>query len=157
MSVDAGTIMTRAVVTAGPDDTIKAIAALFSQHGISAVPVCEKDGTLLGVISEGDLMRPFGQRNKLRRDWWLGLLSEGTDLAPEFLDYLRLDTRRARHLMTAPAITATERMSVNEIADLLQRHGIKRVPIVKDGKVVGIVSRADLVRALAQMPDAISN
>jgi CBS domain-containing protein len=59
--------------------------------------------------------------------------------------------------MTAPAITATERMSVNEIADLLQRHGIKRVPIVKDGKVVGIVSRADLVRALAQMPDAISN
>src|SRR5450432_2605834 len=108
-SMDAGEVMTRAVITAGPDDSVKTIAGLFAQHGISAVPVCEKDGTLLGVISEGDLMRPFGETNRLRRAWWLGLLAEGTDLAPEFLDYLRLDSRRTRDLMTAPAITATER------------------------------------------------
>jgi CBS domain-containing protein len=155
--MDAGNIMTRAVVTAGPDDTVKTIAALFTKHRISAVPVCEKDGTLLGVISEGDLMRPFGESNKLRRAWWLGLLAEGTDLAPEFLDYLRLDSRRARDLMTAPALTATDRTSVNEIADLLQGRGIKRVPIVRDGKVVGIVSRADLVRALSRTPDAVAD
>lgn len=157
MTMDVGSIMTRAVITAGPDDTVRTLAALFTKHGISAVPVCDKDGTLLGVISEGDLMRPFGQANKLRRDWWLGLLAEGTELAPEFLDYVRLDSRRTRELMTAPAITATEDTSVNEIADLLQRHRIKRVPIAKDGKVIGIVSRADLVRAVARTPDAMVN
>jgi CBS domain-containing protein len=152
--MDAQGIMTRAVITAGPDDTVRTLAALFTQHGISAVPVCDKDGTLLGVISEGDLMRPFGEGNMLRRDWWLGLLAEGTDLAPEFLNYVRLDSRRARDLMTVPAITATEHTSASEIADLLQRHRIKRVPIVKDGKVVGIVSRADVVRAFALPRDA---
>jgi len=71
---------------------------LFSKHGISAVPVCDKEGALL--------------------------LAEGTDLAPEFVDYLRLDKRTARHLMTVPAITAAEDTPVSEIADLLQRHRI---------------------------------
>lgn len=157
MTLRAGSIMTRTVITAGPDDTVRTLAALFTRHGISAVPVCDKDGTLLGVISEGDLMRPFGETNKLRRDWWLGLLAEGTVLAPEFLDYLRLDNRHARDLMTAPAITATEDTSVAEIADLLQRRRIKRVPIVKDGHVVGIVSRADLITAMARTPNALAN
>jgi CBS domain-containing protein len=155
MTVYAESIMTRTVVTAGPEDTVRTLGALFTKHGISAVPVCDRDGTLLGVVSEGDLMRPFGEANKLRRDWWLGLLAEGTELAPEFLDYLRLDNRRARDLMTAPAITATENTSINEIADLLQRHRIKRVPIVKNGKVIGIVSRADLIGALTLAPDAM--
>jgi CBS domain-containing protein len=155
MTVYAESIMTRTVVTAGPEDTVRTLGALFTKHGISAVPVCDRDGTLLGVVSEGDLMRPFGEANKLRRDWWLGLLAEGTELAPEFLDYVRLDNRRARDLMTAPAITATENTSINEIADLLQRHRIKRVPIVKNGKVIGIVSRADLIGALTQAPDAM--
>ncbi len=155
--MDAAEIMTRAVITAGPDDTVATLAALFSKNGISAVPVCGKDGTLLGIISEGDLMRPFGQSNKLRRDWWLGLLAEGTDLAPDFVDYLRLDNRSVRDLMTTPAITADEHMSVNEIADLLRRHGIKRVPILRDGKLVGIVSRADLVRAIARAPGGLAD
>ena len=155
MTIYANSIMTRTVIAAGPEDTVRTLGALFAKHGISAVPVCDREGTLLGVVSEGDLMRPFGEANKLRRDWWLGLLAEGTELAPEFLDYVRLDNRRARDLMTAPAITATENTSINEIAVLLQRHRIKRVPIVKDGKVIGIVSRADLVRALTRAPDAM--
>ena len=95
MTVYAESIMTRTVVSAGPDDTVSAVAALFSKHGISGVPVCDKDGTLLGIISEGDLMRPFGEANKLRRDWWLGLLADGEELAPEFVEYMRQDRRRA--------------------------------------------------------------
>ena len=93
-------------------------------------------------------MRPFGQSNKPRRDWWLGLLAEGTHLEREFGDYLRLDNRRAGELTTAPAITATERMSVNEIADPPRRHGIKRVPVIRDGMPVGIVA----VRRMARGP-----
>ena len=157
MAIDAGSIMTRAVVTAAPDDTVAAVAALFSRHGISGVPVCEKDGTLLGIISEGDLMRPFGEANRLRRDWWLGLLADGEALAPEFLEYVRVDRRRARDLMSRDVVTATEATPADRIADLLERHRIKRVPILRDGKVVGIVSRADLVRALARTPDAMAS
>jgi CBS domain-containing protein len=157
MAIDAGGIMTRSVVSAAPGDTVRTLAALFTKHGISAAPVCDEHGTLLGIISEGDLMRPFGQANKLRRDWWLGVLAEGTDLAPEFMDYLKLDNRRAQDLMTAPAISASETTPVSEIADMFQRHHIKRVPIVRDNKVVGIVSRADLIRALSQMPEAMES
>ena len=64
--------MTQEVITGGPDDTVRMLAALFTNHGISAVAVCDRDGTLMGDISEGDVMRPLGQANQLRRDWWLG-------------------------------------------------------------------------------------
>jgi CBS domain-containing protein len=156
MTIDAASIMTRDVVTAGPEDTVARVAALLTEHEISAVPVCDKDGKLLGMLSEGDLMRPFGQENSLRRAWWLGMLAEGTDLAPEFLDYVRVDQRRAKDLMTTDVVSATERASAGEIADLLSKHRIKRVPIVRDGKLVGIVSRADLIRAIAGSPGALS-
>lgn len=157
MSVDAASIMTRDVVTCGPDATVAEVAALLAEHEISGVPVCDKDGRLLGMLSEGDLMRPFGAANEMRRAWWLGMLAEGTELAPEFLDYVRVDKRRAHDLMTREVITATERTSAGEIADLINKHRIKRVPILRDGKLVGIVSRADLVRALARSPGALSN
>ena len=145
--------MTRAVVTASPDDDVSTLAGLLTKHGISGMPVCDKDGALLGIISEGDLMRPFGEANSMRRDWWLALLAEGERLAPEFLDYIRLDRRRARDLMTAKVIVATEDTSAQKLADLLRQHGIKRLPIMKDGKVIGIVSRADLIHAVAQGGD----
>lgn len=157
MTIDAASIMTRDVVTAGPDDTVARVAALLTEHEISAVPVCDKDGKLLGMLSEGDLMQPFGQENALRRAWWLGMLAEGTDLAPEFLDYVRLDRRRAKDLMKTDVITATERSSAAEIADLLNKHKIKRVPIVRDGKLVGIVSRADLIRAMSRSPEGMTD
>ena len=157
MTIDAASIMTRDVVTAGPEDTVARVAALLTEHEISAVPVCDKDGKLLGMLSEGDLMQPFGQENALRRAWWLGMLAEGTDLAPEFLDYVRLDRRRAKDLMKTDVITATERSSAAEIADLLNKHKIKRVPIVRDGKLVGIVSRADLIRAMSRSPEGMTD
>jgi CBS domain-containing protein len=156
MPLNAASIMTRDVVTARPDDSVAKVAKLLSDREISAVPVCDEQGKLLGMLSEGDLMRPFGKENALKRAWWLNLLAEGTDLAPGFLDYLRLDNRRAHDLMVVPVITAPESASVPELADLLARHRIKRVPIVREGRLVGIVSRADLVRALARAPDAIA-
>jgi CBS domain-containing protein len=157
MPVDAASIMTRGVVTVGPDATVAEVATLLARHDISAVPVCDADGTLLGMLSEGDLMRPFGSANEMRRAWWLGMLAEGTDLASEFLDYVRVDNRHARDLMTRDVITATERASAGEIADLISRHHIKRVPILHDGKLVGIVSRADLVRVLARSSSGLSH
>jgi CBS domain-containing protein len=156
MSIDAANIMTTKVVAAGPDDTVAQVARLLATNQISAVPVCDADGKLLGMLSESDLLRPFAAETATRRAWWLHLLAEGTDLAPEFLNYVREDQRHARDLMVTPVITVTERTSVREIADLMMRHHIKRVPVLRDGKVVGIVARADLVRAIASSPDALS-
>lgn len=150
MTIKAADIMTRTVVTAKPDDTVRVIAQRLAESGISAVPVCDEAGRVVGMVSDGDLLRPFTKEKMLKRAWWLELLAEGQGLAPEFEAYLKLDGRRARDLMTTPAVTATEEASLPELADLLTGNKVKRLPILRDGALVGIVSRADLVRALAK-------
>ena len=125
--LDAASIMTRDVVTPRPDDTVAHVARLLSEHAISAVPVCDDGGALLGMVSEGDLMRPFVGTNVKRRAWWLALLADGTDLAPEFLDYVRLD----RHQVRRPDDQAghhrdARRPVVTELAELMVQHRIKR-------------------------------
>jgi len=157
MALVASEIMTRNVVTAPPDATVAQLARLMAEHGISAVPVCDKDNTLLGMVTEGDLIPALGQKPADRQAWWLQVLAEGTDLAPEFVEYIRLDHRPAEKFMQRTVITATERASATEIADLLARHHIRRVPILRDGKLVGIVSRADLIRAIVRRPDALTS
>jgi CBS domain-containing protein len=153
--LDASSIMTRDVVTARPTDTVAHVARLLSDHKISAVPICDDAGALLGMASEGDLMRPFVDSTLKRRAWWLTLLADGTDLAPEFLEYVRLDRHHVGDLMTTPVITAQESASVTELAEKMIEHRIKRVPIVRNGKLVGIVSRADVIRAIARSPDSV--
>jgi len=155
--LDAASIMTRSVVTAHPNDTVAHVARLLSEHAISAAPVCDDSGALLGMISEGDLMRPFVTTNVKRRAWWLTLLADGTDLAPEFVDYVRVDRHQIADLMTKPVITASETTPVTELAEQMVEHRIKRLPIVRGEKLVGIVSRADVIRAIAQSPDAVTD
>ena len=157
MPINAADIMTRRVVTARPDGTVAEVAKLLSDHDISAIPVCADDGTLLGMINESDLMRPFWQAHSLHHDWWLGVLCFGSDVAQSLADYIDHDRHRIRDLMTCPVITASETTTPGEIADLLLRHHIKRLPIVRDGKLVGIVSRADLICALALRHDAFDH
>jgi CBS domain-containing protein len=156
MSLCAADIMTTKVKTVRPDASVSEIARLLCDNEISAVPVCDAHGQVLGMLSEGDLLRPVGKEHATKRAWWLNLLAEGTDLAPSFLECISVENQRAHNLMVGPAITASPDTTVPELADLLVRHHIKRVPILRDGKVVGIVSRADLVRVLARTPDAIA-
>jgi len=156
MSGTATKIMTHKVISVQPGDSVSTVAATLVAHGISAVPVVDETGKLLGMVSEGDLMAPFSAKNQARRAWWLQMLAEGESLAPEFLEYISLDHHQAADLMTRKVITATETAPIAEIADLLTKHQIKRVPILRDGSVVGIVSRADIVRALARPPSARS-
>jgi CBS domain-containing protein len=152
MSITAADIMTREVVSARPDYPVRKVAQLLSEHDISAVPVCDGTGKVVGMLSEGDLMRPFGRENMLKRAWWLNLLAEGTDLAPDFIDYIRMDGRLARDLMTKTVISASDTATVPEMAELMVEQKIKRLPILRDGALVGIVSRSDVVRALARAP-----
>jgi len=155
MPITAADIMTADVKTVRPEASVAEVARVLCDHGISAVPVCDAHGQVIGMLSEGDLLRPVGQDSATRRSWWLNLLAEGTDLAPSFLECISVENQQARTLMITPVITAAPETTVPELADLLVRHHIKRLPILRDGKLVGIVSRADLVRALARTPDAI--
>ena len=96
MPTNAASVMTRRVVTARPDCAVAEVAGLLSDHDISAVPVCADDGTLLGMISEADLLRPFRDEYSLRSDWWLGVLSCGDALGAPLATYLQRDAHRAR-------------------------------------------------------------
>src|SRR5262249_16022515 len=106
-------------------------------------------GTAVGMVTESDLIRREMTRRGSSRSWWLEMLAEGEDLAPEFLDYLGTGDRPVREVMTAPVVAVAEETPVQDIAEALQKHRIKRVPVLRSGRVVGIVSRADLLRALA--------
>jgi CBS domain-containing protein len=155
IAMDAAEIMTRFLVTVSPTATMTEIAKSLAEHAISGVPVCEEDGTLVGIITEGDLVRPLMRSRENRREWWLRHLADGTDLAPEFLSYVKGAQMAARDLMRTDIVTASETTSVADIAELMVKHDIKRVPITRDGRLVGIVTRADLVKTIARYPDEL--
>jgi CBS domain-containing protein len=140
-------VMTRDVVSVGSDTPMRKIAALLVEKGISAIPVVDSGGVPIGIVNEGDLIGRKEAECEAREDWWLTILAEGEDLSRDFLASLNYPT--ARDLMSAPVIAVGEETNLREIARILTTHRIKRVPVVRDGRIVGIVSRADLVRALA--------
>ena len=149
-AMKARDVMNSAVVAVRPDTPIDDIAKTLREHRISAVPVIDEAGLPLGMVSEGDLIGRDETDRGARLDWWLTLLAEGEALNPEFLASIHAPERRARDVMTAPVVTVGEETEIDEIAQLLIAHRIKRVPVLRGGRIVGIVSRADLVQALAE-------
>ena len=150
--MNARDVMTTEVVSVPPESSVSEIAKLLLDRGISAAPVVDADGVPLGMVSEGDLIGRDETAREARKDWWLALLAEGQPLPPEFLASLQPIAHKARDLMSAPLVTVGEEAGVDEIAKLLATHHIKRVPVLRDGHIVGIVSRADLLRALVAAP-----
>lgn len=142
-------IMTTHVVSVGPDETTRAIAQVLLDHRISAVPVVDADGAPVGMVSEGDLIGREQADRLARTDWWLRLFTGQQPLDDAFQARLHTDSRTARDVMAAPLVTVIEDTDVSEIARLLTRHRIKRVPVIRDGRIVGIVSRADLLGVVA--------
>jgi CBS domain-containing protein len=145
--MQARDIMTTWVVTVGPDEPVTGIARTLTDHHISAVPVVGENGALLGIVSEGDLLRrPEIGTEKRAGLWWLNLWSDPSDLAD---DFTKAHGRTARDVMTAPAISVGPEAPLSEIAETLERNHIKRVPIVEGGRVVGLISRANIIREIA--------
>ncbi len=142
----ASDIMVTDVITVAPESDVPEVATLLLTNHISGAPVVDAGGKLVGMISEGDLIRHSEAGTAHERPWWLRLLMGRELLAGEFL---REHSRRVRDLMTREVVSAAPDTPVADIATLLERHRIKRVPIVEGGKVVGIVSRANLIQALA--------
>ncbi len=150
--MNAGEVMTANVVAVRPDTPARSIAQILSKNGISAVPVIDENGKPVGMVSEGDLMPRDETEKKQRRDWWLKALAEGEELDPEFIRQIEQADRTAEQVMTTPIVTVPDTADIVEIAELLSSKKIKRVPVMRDGRMVGIVSRANLIKAVAQPP-----
>jgi CBS domain-containing protein len=140
-------LMTSPAVVAESGAAVHEVARLMLQEGVSAVPVINDSGVAIGMASDGDLLgrRPYDNR----RAWWLSFLADRVALGDVFGPY---GERSVLDVMSAPLISISTGAPVQDIAETLQVHGIKRLPVIEDGKVLGIVSRADLLHVVQMIP-----
>jgi CBS domain-containing protein len=139
-------IMTRSVITIAPDATILEAARTMLRHHVSGLPVVDAAGKLLGIVSEGDFIRRGEIGTPRKRGRWLKVL-----LGESAVDYVREHGRRVSDVMTSDPITVTEDATLEEIVDAMETNGVKRLPVMKDGRLVGLVSRANLMQAVASL------
>ena len=143
-------VMTTEVITVDPDTSVQALAALLSERGISGAPVVDAENRVVGIVSEGDLLHRVEtgteRRTGRRRSWWLDTIAADRRLARE---YVKSHGRVVRDIMTRDVVSVSDTTELADIAILLETKRIKRVPVVRDDRLVGFVSRANLVRALA--------
>src|SRR3990172_8960294 len=145
-------VMTYEVVTVSPETSLKEVAATLVQHGISGVPVVDAEDRVLGVVSEGDVL--FKERGaEARRGGPLKWMLDGASYA----NSLKADALSAREAMTSPAITIGPVPSLTEAARRMSDRGVNRLPVVENGVLVGIVTRADLVRAFVRSDEEIAH
>lgn len=141
-------VMISPVITVRENETVRNIARLLLANHISSVPVIDKEGTLVGIITEADLMRRTDTETERPTSWWLYLISGDQTMAHE---YIKSHAVSAKDVMTRDVKTATPDTSLHGIVDLFEEHNIKRVPIVNGGVLVGIVSRANILQAVASV------
>jgi CBS domain-containing protein len=144
----ASDVMTCNVISVTPDMTVRDAARVFTDNHISGVPVLDSEGHLVGVISEGDLLRRVELGTDSRqRSSWLDLFSA----THEAIDYIKTHAQKVRDVMTTDVVTVTATTPLSEVASIFESRRIKRVPVMDAGQVVGIVSRANLIQALASI------
>jgi CBS domain-containing protein len=148
--MNASEVMATNVIAVGPNASVQEVADILLTSRISAAPVVDNHGDLIGIISEDDLIRRAELGTERRRSWWLEIFTSDSkeDLA---IEYVKSHARKVGDVMTREVITATPGTPLRDVAALLEKNRIKRVPIVERGKMVGIVSRANLVQALATL------
>jgi len=137
-------IMTRDVVTVGPKASVQEVAALMAKHHISGIPVVAAGNRLLGIVSEGDLMERTEVGAEPRGKWWFEGYAQ--DLADR---YVKAHGAIVADVMTRQVATVHPDADLGEVANVLRVHRIKRVPVVQDGKLLGIVTRSDIVGAVS--------
>jgi CBS domain-containing protein len=138
-------IMTSDIVTVPPDMPTEALATLMAERHISGAPVVDAEGRLVGLVTDGDLMRRLSAKEDKPASFFAALLGATADQAAS---YARAHGRRVRDLMSTELATVAEDATVEEVAHILETRRIRRVPVVRDGQLVGVVSRADLLRAV---------
>lgn len=148
----AADIMVKDVVTVRPEAPVMDVAALMLERHISGLPVVDGGGRVLGIVSEGDLIRrPEIDTDRVKLGWLRLLLTDDESRARDFVKH---HGRTAREVMTQPAHSVAPDTPLAEVVRLMERHHIKRLPVVERGKLVGLVTRTDLLRALVSRPAA---
>ncbi len=145
-------IMTREVAVINAEAPLLDAVKLMAQHRISGLPVVDAAGKPVGIISEGDLVR-WHEGLSDRQANWLDKLADGYALAPGFLQAVQDAGHKVKAVMSPGVTTVTEETSARDLASIMSTRNIKRLPVVRDGRLVGIVARSDLVRALARHLD----
>ena len=142
-------VMTSPVAYAMSETPLHEVAGLLLRERISAAPVLDDGGHVVGMVSEGDLVRRGPAGDETRRSWWLDVFEENAAQDEQFVNYLTRHGLRAKDVMSRELVLVNEETPIAEIAALLETHRIKRAPVMRGEKLVGIVSRADLLRVLA--------
>jgi CBS domain-containing protein len=144
----ASDVMTASPVTVRPDSSIMEAVRIMLQRRFSGLPVVDDAGSVIGIVTEGDLLRRAETGTQRRRPRWIQFF-----LGPGFLatEYTHACGRKIDEVMSQPVQTVKENAPLEEIVNIMERHRVKRLPVVRDGKLVGIVSRANLLRALASV------
>jgi CBS domain-containing protein len=148
--MNAGEVMSRNPITVPAATGLAEALRLMLEHGVSGLPVVDDKAGLVGILTEGDLLRRAEIGTEEKRSRWIELLTMPGRLAG---DYVRTHARHVGEVMTREVVSVAEDTPLAEVVRLMERHRIKRVPVVRDGALVGIVSRADLLRALARLLD----
>ncbi|SHK30667.1 BON domain-containing protein [Roseomonas rosea] len=151
-SLLARDLMTTGVVTVPPGMPVASLAGLLAERGISAVPVTDAEGRLLGIVTEADLVHRLAGKAERAVSWLRRLLGNAESQAE---DYARTHGMEARDIMTTSVITAGPDATAEECAQLMERHGIKRLPVLSEGRLAGIVSRADLLVGVLEPPERV--
>jgi len=145
-------IMTRKVITVGPDCSIADAANLMLRNHISGLPVLDKVGDLIGIVSEGDFLRRSEIGTQRKRPSWLQFFISTGRLADEFVDERG---RKIGDVMTRDPVTVSDDTPLDEMVSLMESKRVKRLPVMRNGKMVGIVTRANLLQAVASMAKEI--
>jgi CBS domain-containing protein len=143
-------VMTSPVVTAPADATVQHLVELMLKHRISAVPIVDSDGGPLGIVSEGDLIRRSEIGTEQKESWWLWLVGGRMAMTE---DFIKAHGTRAADIMSREVVAVAPDATLSEIAATLEKRRIKRVPVVENGRIIGIVSRANILRALASVTE----
>lgn len=144
----AGDVMTVAPVSILPDASIVEAIRVMLQRKFSGLPVVDGQGALVGIVTEGDLLRRAETGTQRKRPRWIEFLMGSGRLATE---YVHASGRKVEEVMSRDVRTVTEETPLEEIVDLMERHRIKRLPVLRGQTLVGIVTRANLLRALASI------
>ena len=144
----AADVMTLEPISIAPDASIIEAIRVMLQRRFSGIPVVDKNGSLVGIVTEGDLLRRTETGTQRKRPRWIEFFIGPGRLATE---YVHSTGRKVEEVMSSNVHTVTEDTPLDEIVELMERHQIKRLPVVRDTKLVGIVTRANLLRALASL------
>lgn len=147
--MNVGEVMTLDVVAVTPDTTVRDAAALMLKEHISGLPVINDAHALVGIVTEGDFLRRAEIGTQKARPRWLEFLLGPAALAAE---YVHTHSRKVADVMTRSVVVANEDMALDEAVSLMEKNRIKRLPVVRSGRVVGMISRANLLRAIVAIP-----